>query len=122
LEEKKALIVDDMKANRDLLKLLVEHYGFTCDCASDGIEASRLYHSEIYNIILMDLNLPKKDGLSLIVEFRTTANRSSTVPIIVISAFANENTRQECLQAGANEILNKPIDPDALEAILEKVI
>ncbi len=117
---KKVLIVEDYEDTREFMKILLESYGYKVIEAADGIEAIdrvKQYHPDL---ILMDISLPVVDGLTA-----TRAIRSfgvdSKVPIIAVTAFG-KNYYNKAIEAGCNDLIDKPVDFDSLEPILRSYL
>ncbi len=98
------LVEDDHKIANFVIRGLKEA-GFIVDHASDGVEGLDLAMSESYDALILDLMLPKMDGLAVISELRK--NRRS-VPVIVVSAKREVEERVRCLQSGCDDYLVKP--------------
>lgn len=101
------LVVDDNINNRDLLRKILEPFGFTLREATNGREAIAACDDWQPDLILMDLRMPEMDGQEAIRQIRTRHDKAR-LPIIVISASAFESERTGVLEAGANEYLRKP--------------
>ena len=109
----KLLIVED---ELQLQKALVKGFqklGYTVDAADDGEQALDLYFSNQYNLIILDLNLPKIDGLDVLREIR---NENKEMPVLILSARNEVNDRINGLDMGANDYLVKPFHFGELEA------
>ena len=111
----RVLVIDDVNSNRKLLGIFMHEKGFQVELAEDGEEALTILENQSFNVILIDLNLPKVDGLTLIREIRNRSWVHQEVPIIVVTAFANNERRLNCLSAGANMVMLKPIQLNDLE-------
>lgn len=113
---KQVLIVEDYEDTREFMKILLESYGYRVIEAADGIEAMDRFKQFHPDLILMDISLPLVDGLTA-----TRAIRSfeldSQVPIIAITAFG-KNYYTKAMEAGCNDLIDKPVDFDTLEPIL----
>lgn len=114
----KLLIADDIPDNRQLLRDFLEPLGFMIECASNGQEALRIAAQFQPNLILMDLIMPKMDGLQATQKIKDM-NDLRQIPVIALSASAFDITRQRSLDAGANDFLTKPIRLTALYDCLE---
>jgi len=118
---KKVLIVEDYEDTREFMKILLESYGYKVIEAADGIEAIdrvRQYHPDL---ILMDISLPVVDGLTATRAIREFDEESRTVPIIAVTAFG-KNYYKKAIEAGCNDLIDKPVDFDSLEPILKSYL
>ncbi|MFH1020907.1 MAG: response regulator [Pseudomonadota bacterium] len=106
---KKILIVDDNQDNRELVVKILKRYGSTICEAADGEEALARAASERPDLILMDIALPKIDGLEATRRLRQTAGLQDT-PIIALTAHAMKGDREKALAAGCCDYIAKPIN------------
>ncbi|MCR5019781.1 response regulator transcription factor [Ruminococcus sp.] len=111
-------VVEDDREISSILKELLESSGYECVQAFDGDEASRLLKNERFDMVLMDLMLPYKNGERLIGELRS---RSET-PVIVISAKSMMETKLDVLRLGADDYIIKPFDIDEVLVRIEVVL
>ena len=115
---KHILIVEDIKINREIVVALLEDTGVRMDCVADGQQAVELVCGGYrYDLILMDVQMPKVDGLSATRLIRSHP-AGKDVPIIAMTANAFQQDVEECLKAGMNDHLSKPVN---LEQLLEKL-
>jgi DNA-binding response OmpR family regulator len=113
------LVVDDeVDTCRNLSDILTD-LGYQVDTAYDGFSALELVRKQPYDIALLDLKMPGMDGLTLYRELRKL--RAETVAIVV-SAFAAKNTTAEALDAGAWQVLSKPVDFPVLLKLLGEAL
>ena len=121
LSDKKVLIVEDNKINMLLAKTLVKRIISNCTVlqAYDGNEAVALYKKEKPDVILMDIQMPNKNGYEATEEIRKF-DHSENIPIIAITAGIMVGDKEKCLEAGMNDYLPKPIIQLDLEKILCK--
>ena len=115
------LIVDDNEANISSMWDYLKSRGYSLIAARDGESAVRLANSEKPNLILMDIQMPKMDGLEAMKIMRTNPELVST-PIIALTALAMTGDRERCLQAGANEYLTKPVKLKYLSETIQKYL
>ena len=107
LAARRILIVDDIATNRDILAAFLQPVGFICEFACNGEEALQAFLQQSYDLILMDIRMPKMDGMAAIERIRATRN-GKTLPIVVISASVFEADRKRILKLGANDFIYKP--------------
>jgi CheY-like chemotaxis protein len=117
----KVLIVDDFEDARDLYVEYLRVQGFEVTGAADGPAALHLAIPAHYDVIILDLALPRMDGIAVLRELRKNP-RTAKTPIIILSASAGREPREETLAAGANLFLEKPCLPDELEEAVRSVL
>ncbi|MGZ8843184.1 MAG: response regulator [Pyrinomonadaceae bacterium] len=118
-EKKLFLVVEDFEDSRFMMRRLLEMAGYRVVEASDGEQAVKMAFEQRPALILMDLSLPKLDGLAATRQIRKKMNLQK-VPIVAVSAHDSPQTRAEALAAGCNEYVTKPIDFDNLNAVLKR--
>ena len=104
---RKILVVDDEQEIREVLKEYLEyneHDGFEAVLASDGLEAIKLCENQTFDLVIMDIMMPKMDGMSALKEIRKNQN----TPIIVLSARDQEYDKLFCFEMGADDYVTKP--------------
>ena len=115
----RVLVVEDDLINQELLVELLNNVGLVHDLAEDGLVAIEKAIQQPYPLILMDMKMPGMDGLDATREIRRLPGYAK-VPIIAVTGNAMQEDRELCLQAGMNDYLAKPINPDLLFAKLYK--
>ena len=111
---KSILIVDDEESVRSSLSLLFKNQ-FQVVTASDGQEAVTLFSSERPDLVLLDITMPKKDGIETLKELRQI---DSTIPVIMLSGANTVRTAVQSMKYGAIDFLNKPFDVDELSSLI----
>jgi hemerythrin-like metal-binding protein len=111
------LLVEDDPFNQEIAQLLLADVGLTVDVAGDGRQALDLLERHAYPLVLMDMQMPNMNGLDATRAMRETTN-GARVPIIAMTANAFVEDRHNCLAAGMNDFISKPIAPAELHAKL----
>lgn len=112
MQEIQVLIADDEKEIRDLLKKYLEREMYQVDLARDGEEALQLFEQKNYNLVLLDLMMPKVDGIEVCRRLRTKTN----VPILMLTAKDQEVEKIVGLSMGADDYITKPFSIHELMA------
>lgn len=115
----RALVVDDTPINRRVARALLEKMGAEVCEASNGDEALVSLEGERFDVVLMDLLMPGRDGLEVTRELR---DRGVETPIIGVTASAGPETGAACLAAGMNWCLSKPVQVDVLRSELARLL
>jgi len=116
--ERSILIVDDDDAICETLSDVLEALGYHTVVAGDGEEAVACIQKENFGLVLMDLRMPKMDGVQAYHEIR---KRRPAIEAIMMTAYATSDLVQEALQAGAREVLSKPLAMDRLLNLIAAV-
>lgn len=115
----KVLIVEDERKLLRLLKEGLDLLGYVTDVAKDGEEALDLAYVECYDIIILDINLPKKDGFEVLRDIRQF---DKEVNIIMLTARSDIDDRVKGLDYGANDYMTKPFDLKELDARMRSLL
>ncbi|MFL6230165.1 MAG: response regulator [Pyrinomonadaceae bacterium] len=115
------LVVEDFEDNRFMMRRLLEMSGYHVVEAVNGEQAVEAAVAERPDLILMDLSLPKLDGLAATRRIRQHEGLAH-VPIVAVSAHDTTDFHADALAAGCNEYVTKPIDFDQLEALLQRLL
>jgi two-component system sensor histidine kinase/response regulator len=114
------LVVEDNAVNQLVAAGLLENMGCTVVAVDNGVEAVQaLAGDHPYDVVLMDCRMPRMDGFDATRAIRA-AERGPRVPIIAMTASALPGERERCLDAGMDDFLTKPVDPDQLEAAITR--
>jgi signal transduction histidine kinase/ActR/RegA family two-component response regulator len=118
----RVLLVDDDVRNLLALTPLLEQWGLDVMAAGDGEEALETLESAgEFGLVIMDIMMPGMDGLEVIKQIRKR-QALSDLPVIALTARAGDEDRQQCLAAGANTFVVKPVDPHALKNALDTLL
>lgn len=118
-DKKTILVVEDIESNYHLMSVLLGNLGYRFTRAADGVEAVEKVLSEHFDLVLMDIKMPRLGGLEATREIRKT-NRE--VPIIALTAHAFNSDKEAAIAAGCNGFLVKPIDRNALAGTLRRFL
>jgi signal transduction histidine kinase len=122
LEGARLLVVEDVDINRQIAREILEQAGATVELAVDGLEATRRFaEGGTLDAIVMDVQMPRMDGFEATRIIRRDP-RGAAIPIVALSAFALEDERRACLEAGMTAHAAKPLDPDQLIALLARLL
>ncbi len=112
------LLVEDSYVNQLVATGMLEKLGYKVALSTNGSEAVKMTADEQYDVILMDCLMPVMDGYEATGRIRCAGGPSSRTPIIALTASAMAGDRERCLEAGMDAYLSKPLDPEALAAVL----
>jgi two-component system chemotaxis response regulator CheY len=115
MTDRAILVVDDAALVRRYYRQLLEPAGYTVDEALNGVEALEKALLRPFALMIVDVNMPKMDGLTFVRTLRRTRDIAAT-PVLITSSEAQPADRQAALLAGANSYLVKPVAPERLLA------
>lgn len=117
----KILIVEDNPANMRLIRMVLRNKGYSLLEATDGEEALAVAMEEPPDLIVMDIQLPKMDGLEVTRRLRQVP-RFRQVPIIALTASSMEGDRDKIIAAGCDEYISKPVDTRRFPLLVAKML
>ena len=115
------LLVEDNHTNQKVAIGMLRRLGLTADLAENGRDAIEALRERPYDLVLMDVQMPEMDGMEAARRIRDPENGAlnSKIPIIAMTAFSMQGDREQCLEAGMNDYISKPISLGALTKVLE---
>ena len=120
---RRVLVAEDNMVNQKLAKRILEKMGCYVDVVANGIEAVQAAAQLPYDLVLMDMQMPEMDGLEAAATIRTNEQGTGRhLPIIALTANAMEGDREQCLDAGMDWYLPKPIQPRDLVKAIDLVL
>ncbi len=120
---KRILVVEDYFINQEIVQDMLEMMECSVELAEDGNEALEKHNEDKFDLILMDIQLPLKDGYEATQEIRQREKAGKPrTPIVALTANAMAGDREKCIDAGMDDYLSKPVEISKLEAILKKYI
>jgi PAS domain S-box-containing protein len=120
LADLRLLVAEDHPANRQVMGMILEEAGWRCAFAHDGREALDKAAGGGFDAILMDLQMPRMDGLTAARAIRALAGEPGAVPIIGVTASAAAEDVARSLEAGMDAVVSKPIDPARLMEVVAR--
>jgi DNA-binding response OmpR family regulator len=117
----RALVVEDDADITALITHYLERDGWRCDAARDGLEALAKLGTETYRLVVLDLQLPGKDGLHVLTQIRATP-RLRGLPVVIVTARGEETDRIVGLELGADDYIVKPFSPKEFAARVKAIL
>jgi len=119
--EKTVLIVDDSNTNVFLLQSILETEGIKSSAAVNGKEAFDFLETHKPSLILLDIMMPDKDGFKVLEELKSKPEMKN-IPVVFITAKSESNIRKIAIEAGATELIHKPIDVESLIKMVKSIL
>ncbi len=116
------LVVEDMPVNRIVARGMLNSLGHSIDLACDGADALEKLELAHYDLVFMDMQMPKMNGLEATRAIRAWGGSFASLPIVAMTANAFHSDRMECLAAGMNDFVAKPIELNELDAAIRRVM
>ena len=121
VEKKEILLVEDNTINQKVARAMLEKMGYRIDIAFNGAEAVEALRQKNYGLVLMDLQMPVMDGYEATKTIRNSGKvLNSKVPIIAMTANATKEDRQQCLDAGMDDYVPKPVERKIMMNMLQR--
>jgi PAS domain S-box-containing protein len=120
--EARILLAEDDPIVRHLVELLLRQRRWEVVTAENGEQALELWRSENFDLVLMDIQMPLMDGLTATRKIREQEGEGPRTPIVALTAFARQEDRERCLEAGMDAYASKPVDRDALYRTIENLL
>ena len=114
------LVVEDNAINQKVALTILDRLGYRAEVAADGLEAVEAVKRQRYQVLLMDLQMPQLDGLEATRQIRRELSAARQPQIVAMTAYASDQDRERCLAAGMDDYLSKPVQIDAIAAVLER--
>jgi CheY-like chemotaxis protein/HPt (histidine-containing phosphotransfer) domain-containing protein len=114
------LVAEDNKTNQAVIRAVLAKAGHRVDIVGNGIEAVSAVMRDPYDLVLMDIQMPEMDGVAATRKIRALPSEVANIPIIALAVNAMKGDRESYLASGMTDYVPKPIDPDALKAVVAK--
>ena len=115
------LLVEDDKVNQKVIRKMLIERGYTVKEANNGIEAIELFTTESFDAILMDIQMPKMNGIEAAAKIRSLEPEGKHTPIVALTAYSLPGDREKFIRLGMDEYVSKPIQMDTLFHVLEQI-
>ncbi len=119
-EGKNILVVEDNKANQIVAEGMLEKFKCAITIANNGLEALQIFSSQSFDLIFMDCQMPEMDGYEATFQIRELENKAVHTPIIALTANKQLSDREQCIAAGMDDFMSKPLTLNALKKALKK--
>ncbi len=113
------LVVDDEPGIREFLEIMLRKQGYGVETAADGVEALELLEDRRFDLVIVDIQMPKMNGIEFLREFK---KKETEIPVIMITAFASHETAIEAMKLGAYDYITKPFKVDEIKLVIAKAL
>ncbi len=114
------LVVDDVPVNLIVVEKMLDSVGYQVESAVNGVEAIEAVKVKHYDLIFMDIQMPEMDGYEATRQIRKLGLETNSIPIVAITANTQDSDRNDCIEAGMNDYIAKPIVKKQLVALLDR--
>jgi two-component system response regulator HydG len=118
-KRKKILVVDDDNIHCFMLNSTLSRWGYKISTAEDGLTAIEKVQKQIFDLVLMDIRMPRVSGLEALVEIKSY---NPSLPVILMTAYVAEENVAEARKRGASDFLTKPFDMDELKKAIGRAL
>jgi CheY-like chemotaxis protein len=115
-------LAEDNAVNQKIALRLLQQLGYRADTASNGLEAIQCVERQPYDLVLMDVQMPEMDGIEATRRIISGARSGGRPRIVAMTANAMQGDREDCIAAGMDDYVTKPIRPERLVEALEQTI
>ncbi len=117
--EEKILVVDDEQSMREFLDIMLKKEGYKVSLASNGEEVLKLIEKDIFDLVLLDIRMPKMDGIAVLKKIKAT---SPETVVIMITAYASADTAIKAMKEGAYDYITKPFKVEEIKLIIKNAL
>jgi two-component system, sensor histidine kinase and response regulator len=110
----RVLVAEDHPVNQEVALEILKSHGCSVDIARNGEEAVRMYQKKSYDVVLIDCQMPRMDGFEATRQIRSREPGNEHVPIIAMTAYTSSDIRRQCLDAGMDDCITKPVRPHVI--------
>ena len=117
----RVLVAEDTPANQLVIRMILETAGYSVTLAANGLEAVEAFAAGIFDIVILDIQMPVMDGFEAVRRIRSSGPAGATVPVVALTAFTQDSDREKALASGFTEFTSKPIRPKDIKALLARL-
>lgn len=121
VKQLKILLVEDDPVNQKVIKKMLLEKGHDIDTAGNGLEALEIFEQRPYDVVLMDIQMPKMNGVEAIKKLRKMEAKNAHTPVIALTAYALQGDREKFLAMGFDDYISKPIQMSELYHCLDRI-
>ncbi|MHB8789059.1 MAG: response regulator [Desulfobulbaceae bacterium] len=118
---KRIITVDDSPSVRKMVEFSLKSKGYTMGSAGDGIEALELMRQEPFDAVILDVNMPRMNGLEFLEQIKNDENLAA-IPVIMLTTEGQDEDRDKAMALGATAYIVKPFKPTQLLSLLEEIL
>lgn len=118
----KVLVTEDEAINRMYISTILQRNGWEIDEAADGVEAIELIEKNDYDVVLMDISMPRLNGIDAAIKIREDEKDGRHLPLIALTAHAFPADRKKFLEAGMDDVVVKPLNEETLIEVIAKYV
>jgi len=119
---KRVLIAEDSEMNRQVFRGILEYMGLDVNFANTGIEALKRLKEEIYDLAIIDIQMPEMSGFEVISRYKSLYGGNSRIPIVVVTGDVTKEVQDECEELGVDRFISKPVESEKLRGIIAEML
>ena len=119
---RRVLVAEDSDMNRQVFKGILEYMGLDVNFANTGIEALRRLKEEVFDLLIVDIQMPGMSGFEVISRCKSLFSRDSRLPIVVVTGDVTKEVQDECNALGVDRFLSKPVESERLRGVVNELL
>lgn len=122
-ESLRVLVADDDPLNLRVAARLLKEMGHNGALVTDGVQVMRILEQQDFDLLLLDMSMPNMDGSETLKAIRSRERQGRPrLPVLMVTGYDDQNTRQRLMSDGADDVLAKPLSIQALQAALQRLV
>jgi two-component system sensor histidine kinase RpfC len=119
---KRVLIAEDSDMNRQVFRGILEYMGLDVNFANTGIEALKRLKEDIYDLLIVDIQMPEMSGFEVISRYKSLYGGKSRIPIVVVTGDVTKEVQDECEELGVDRFIAKPVESERLRGVIAELL